>query len=198
MKKMIWLMMLLLAFSADAMAQTCPSCHGGGRVKIPGMSGFGVSLKQRKCGVCGEWYNPTSDHWHKCPSCKGTGRSGSGSSGGGGRSGGGGSVNENTVYQYLTPAEAMALQNLLQMRMKGTKTVQQTCYLCKGSGICQGCRGTGMIFGSQPCPGCNMMGTCGTCMGSRVVYQQVPLNQQELKQLDDQIAMYMKTAQQRM
>ena len=193
MKKIVLLLIMIYMCGIDCYAQrTCPKCHGARRVKIPGMSGLGISTKQKKCNVCGQWYNPTDDHWHTCPSCKGAGSI---------SSAGGSHVSKRVrddVYQYLTPSEAAALQNLLQVRMKGTKFVNQTCYQCNGTGICQGCKGTGMIYGSQPCPGCLMTRSCGKCMGRKTIMQEVRMSNEELAELDRKIKIFMDTAQKRM
>ena len=193
MKKIVLLLMMICLCGIDGFAQrTCPSCHGARKVKIPGVSGFGVSNRQRKCNTCGQWYNPTSDHWHTCPTCKGAGTTGSSTTSSRRQN------NVDGVYPYLTPAEAAALQNLLQVRMKGTKLENQTCYQCNGTGICQGCRGTGMIFGSQPCPGCLMMRSCGKCMGRKIITVEVRMTDAELADLDQKIQYYMKKAQNNM
>lgn len=47
-------------------------------------------------------------------------------------------------------------------------------------------------------PGCNMTGRCGGCNGSGVVYQEVPLSQQELQAIDQRIKEYNQKAFSRM
>lgn len=55
-------------------SRTCGYCKGGKRVRAHvGVSTFGVNNSKKKCHTCGEWYDPSCDHWHDCPSCKGAG-----------------------------------------------------------------------------------------------------------------------------
>lgn len=57
--------------SSSNSTRECGYCHGRGRVRAHvGVGGYGVSNKKKKCGTCGEWYNPAHDHWHACPHCK--------------------------------------------------------------------------------------------------------------------------------
>lgn len=61
--------------SSATSSRTCSACHGAGRVRTNvGTGGYGVNNSKRHCNTCGKDYYVTSDHWHKCPSCNGTGR----------------------------------------------------------------------------------------------------------------------------
>lgn len=52
-------------------SRTCSHCHGTKRIRAHvGTGGYGVSNKKKKCNTCGEWYDPSCDHWHACPYCK--------------------------------------------------------------------------------------------------------------------------------
>lgn len=53
----------------------CSACNGNGRVRVHvGTGGYGVNNTKRKCATCGKEYFTTTDHWHNCQQCGGTGR----------------------------------------------------------------------------------------------------------------------------
>lgn len=60
---------------SSSSSRACGACNGAGRVRAHvGTGGYGVNNTKRHCNTCGQDYYVTTDHWHKCPSCNGTGR----------------------------------------------------------------------------------------------------------------------------
>ena len=179
---------ILLGIGA-AVARDCPICHGRGSVKITMFGGYTISEDDdRPCPYCKKLISGT--HYCTCPKCGGSGEVG------GGDSDRNLPVNKYDLQKYLNPDEYLALENLQQLSYKGTKFVKAPCQLCNQTGICKGCKGTGIIFGDQFCP-C-LDGRCNSCRGRKYVYQEVPFTPEEKANIDESIRVFIKLALSRM
>jgi len=170
MKKNVFLLFMLLA-SMAMVARDCPKCNGKGRIKTPGVSGFGIDPYRRTvCSRCGKTYNPSDNHWCDCDMCNGTGSVSDS------RSSGGSEVSdfESDLVAYLTPEEYNALQETIRLMQGYLENIP--CSACDGSGECNQCGGVMNLDFDNPnrCLFCGGSGVCAVCngrciQGSRVV-----------------------------
>lgn len=190
------LMTMLSLVTMDG--RDCGYCHGNGRVRAHvGVGSFGVSNRKAFCRQCNIYYDPTSDHWHTCPACKGvktSGRSKSDSKNG---------YERDLYLSNLTPDEYANFQYLVQMSM--TATEQAPCNNCNATGYCPACNGSGLspirgyndpTFGymANPCPTCNGIKNCVRCAGLKWI--NVPSEKLRAQALE-QIQYYKKLASER-
>lgn len=205
MKKSHFLLLLFAIFlSVDMQAQRkCTKCNGLGRIKTRyDIASYGNIGRKIKCQYCQQWISAYSAHWDTCPVCQGSGSVGSSRTTRRDRNTTSARSTNDTpsLENYLDPLEAQAMNELMKMRMRGTKTVIQTCPQCGGNGLCSSCGGTGHFFAfgiDQACPVCLYMGKCQTCMGNGQSFQEVRLSQQELDELDRKIKYYTDKARSR-
>lgn len=136
---------------------------------------YGLSKRKVKCSYCGQWIFPNQSHWDVCPSCDGTGLSGSSSR----HERGADRDAPVDVYAiYLSEGEYADYQNAASMAMRGTKK-EVPCSGCNGSGKCNGCDGTGLSPIQVPsdaelgmptyCGICAGDGKCSKCFGQKTM-----------------------------
>lgn len=196
-KRHYFLLLFAIFLTVDMQAQRyCTKCNGLGRIKTRyDIASYGNIGRKIKCQYCQQWINASSAHWDTCPVCQGSGRVGSSQTSRNDRNTTSTrSTNDiPNLESYLDPLEVQAMNELMKMRMKGTKTVIQTCSPCGGSGSCRSCGGTGHFYAfglDQACPACLYTGRCQTCMGQGQSFREVKLSQQELDELDRKIKYY--------
>ena len=152
----------MLLVNMTIAARTCPKCGGKGRIKTPGVAGFGINPNRRTvCSRCGKTYDPGNDHWDDCEMCGSTGRlPDRGSS----------NDREMTDYEldlleYLSPQEYNALQENLKMLQGYVEHIP--CGNCNGTGKCNQCGGVMNFDFDNPnlCMMCGGTGICGICNG---------------------------------
>ena len=202
MKQIITFILFLVFMATNASAQrSCPVCHGNKKIQTQrAMATYGVSVRRTKCQYCQRIILSNEEHWDICYKCNGTGKVQSTNNNYNNNNNSRIDRNRdqaNDFLSYLDPQDIAAYNNLVQQRMKGTKLASVTCHLCNGSGICRGCRGTGVLFGDSPCVGCYGTGWCNQCGGRKQQMVEVPLSQQEIADLDRLIKVYVDKAMNR-
>lgn len=152
----------------SSLADTCPKCHGGGKVKTQyGVATYGVDSKRFRCPICGKMISAGTTHYDECDQCGGTGSIGSerhSSS----HSGGGSGDFDADLLIYLTPDEYNALQELIRAMSGRTEYIE--CGTCNGTGKCRECSGYFNIDTEDPnrCLLCGGTGFCCVCNGSKI------------------------------
>lgn len=186
---------LLLLCVNFAVLADCPRCHGKGRIKtFSAVSTYGVTNKKQQCPVCHQFVSVGETHYDSCPQCNGSGNDGSSSSG---RSSSANDKLQNQAAElmsYLDPADAVALEGLLQSLFRG-KLEMKYCEACNGTGKCHVCGGAQNLnmdaTAADLCMACQGSGMCIACHGSGILGQEyVPWSGSEREQLISNIKLY--------
>lgn len=176
------------------MAQSlCQRCHGTGKIKTRfGMSSYGVNNKKIQCHNCGRWIYTNEVHWDTCPSCNGTGRSSNK------RNRRHNDSSADDWMAYLTPQEQMAVNEIREQLKPHREYIK--CDACNGTGRCKQCGGVQTaldINATHDCWVCRGSGYCIGCKGTGFSGSKIvdPPNKQQLLQ---RLAYYSRIASQRM
>ncbi len=127
------------------------------------LAATGANAQTRTCPRChrtgyiykpGTWRHPLNKV--TCPACKGTGYM---------------PGHEPAPKPPRTPDDEMAIQVTRWLQLNQVP-VQTTCTICRGTGVCNVCKGSGYSYdsyGPMPCMMCKATKKCTTCGGNRVI-----------------------------
>ncbi|MBQ6210235.1 MAG: hypothetical protein IJK42_10775 [Prevotella sp.] len=196
--KFLTIISLSIFSQTISFANTCPKCHGQGRIKTQaGIATYGLDSRKYPCPICGKMISSGSTHYDQCDQCGGSG-SIEGGRHSSSQSGGGSGDFDADLLIYLTPDEYNALQEFIRAMSGRTEYIE--CGTCNGTGKCRQCGGFFNTDTEDPnrCLLCGGTGFCYVCNGSRYTGTRVVKpTEEESKQIAKNIKSLTSLAQQR-